>query len=207
MKNLQYFIGLFLLCSMFTTAQSAASYILLVNGDTLHLQADQNVQYVSNKGESMELKLIIPDEQVYKDDMLSFEYPKKFHVSSNIIQDGIEQFMVMSAAGNGYMIQKYSEINPSGLTKLMMSELVKESVNYGYSKTEESFTKTLTSGHQLEGRTATLTYKGDKQVYTVASWGGRDEGILVVTMIMNEDFKSEEEGFIKLFLESLQIHL
>lgn len=49
-----------------------------------------------------------------------------------------------------------------------------------------------------------MTYKGENEYYTVATYGGKDEGIIVVTMLVSEGFKGRE--IIELFLETLSIH-
>lgn len=112
--------------------------------------------------------------------------------------------MIIKSTGNGFMVQKYKTINPSSLTQLMLNEITKESVSYGYSKTEKQFKKKLKSGQTIEGIQATLTYKGGKEVYTVATYGAKDEGIIVITMMLNEEYKDGKE-IIELFLETLEI--
>ena len=39
------------------------------------------------------------------------------------------------------MVQKFKTIDPSSLTRLMLNEITKESISYGYSKTEKKFRK------------------------------------------------------------------
>lgn len=186
-------------------AQHQPAFILIVDGDSLDIRLDQEFTIASKKGPARVLKLVQPDILKYEDEMISFEYPKQFGVSSSVIQEGIEQFVVMSSTGNGYMIQEYSTMNPSGLSQLMITELTKESINYGYSKQQEVFTKELPGGQILEGLRATLTYNDEKEIYTVATYGKKDQGILIVTMVNNEEYMESDGSFIELFMDTLQV--
>ena len=71
-------------------------------------------------------------------------------------------------------------------------------------KRKRNSEKKIKSGETIEGVEATLTYKGEKEVYTVATYGAKDEGIIVVTMMLNDDFK-EDKKIIDLFLDTLSI--
>ena len=137
--------------------------------------------------------------------MISFNHSKSFNVSNTKIEEGIEQCMLVSSIGNGFMVQKYKTIDPSSLTQLMLNEITKESINYGYTKSEKEFKRKLKSGQTIQGIEATLTYKGEKEVYTVATFGGKDEGIIVLTMLLTEEFPKDSE-MIRLFLDTLSIH-
>jgi len=111
----------------------------------------------------------------------------------------------MKSTGSGFMVQKYSTLNPSYLTRFMLSEITKESVGYGYKKVEEDFEYELKSGQVLKGITATLTYKGEEEIYTVASYGENGQGIMVVTMLLEDEFVESDKPMIDLFLKTLQI--
>jgi hypothetical protein len=111
----------------------------------------------------------------------------------------------MKSSGNGFIVQKYHRINPSSLTQLMLNEITKESISYGYVKSEKNFQKKLLSGQVIDGIEATLTYKAEKEKYIVATYGGKDEGIIVIVMLLNEDFKTEDSKMIDLFLNTLKI--
>ena len=92
----------------------------------------------------------------YSDDFVSFKYEKENNISNAQIEEGIEQLMVMKSTGSGFMVQKYATLDPSVLTGFLLNEVTKESINYGYEKTEETFLKTLKTGHVVEGIKANL---------------------------------------------------
>ncbi|MDO5968198.1 hypothetical protein Q4Q35_00105 [Flavivirga aquimarina] len=193
-----------LLTGFISFAQSQGNYIVIINNDSIQADLKNELQYKTSSGEELTIKIIQPDILTYSDDMISFSYDKSLSVSNSKIDKGIEQCMIMKSTGNGFMVQKYRTINPSSLTQLMLNEIIKESINYGYSKTEKKFKKKLKSGQTIEGIQATLTYKGEKEVYTVATYGRKDEGIIVVTMLLSEDY-TNDKGIIELFLETLVI--
>ena len=187
-----------------TFAQEGKNYIVIINNDSIRINLNNDHQYKTSAGEKLTIKVIQPNILTYSDDMISFNYDKSLNVSNTEIEKGIEQCMVMKSTGNGFMIQKYSAINPSSLTELMLNELTKESVSYGYTKKEKKFKKKLVSGQTIEGIQATLNYKGEDEIYTVATYGGKDEGIIVITMLLNEDFNDKK--IISLFLDTLKIN-
>ncbi|MBL4705836.1 MAG: hypothetical protein JKY54_15020 [Flavobacteriales bacterium] len=174
-------LGMFLVGSL-AFSQKTGNYIVIINNDSIHLDLDASQQYKTSSGEELTIKVIQPNILTYSDDMISFKYDKSLSVSDTKIEVGIEQCMVMKSTGNGFIVQKYKTINPSSLTQLMLNEITKESVNYGYAKKEKKFKKKLLSGQTIVGIRATLTYKGEKEIYTVAAYGGKDEGIIVITM-------------------------
>ena len=115
--------------------------------------------------------------------------------------------MVMKATGTGYMIQTYKSFNPTMLIDLMLSEITKESVSYGYSKKEEAFEHKLQSGQVLKGKTAKLEYKGEEEVYTVAAYGNKDEGILIMTMLFtDDDYREADESLLSQLFNTLKVN-
>lgn len=195
-------LGALLVCSL-SFGQQDGNYIVIINSDSVQINLDTAYQYKTSSGEDLVIKVVQPNVLTYTDSMISFQYDKSLSVSDTEIGEGIEQCMVISASGNGFLVQKYKTIDPSSLTQLMLNEITKQNVSYGYVKTEKKFKKKLLSGQTIEGIEATLTYKGEKEVYTVATYGGRDEGIIVVTMLLIEDTKAKQ--IIDLFLNTLKI--
>jgi len=192
-----------LLFSAYCSAQG--NYLLLIDGDSVLLDLEKPERYQSEDGTTLKLELKQPDVLTYVDDMVSFNYSKDYSVSNTEIEVGIEQCMIVKSTGNGFMLQKYSTMDPSMLAQLMVNELTKESVSYGYEKVEKDVNRKLVSGEEISGIEATLTYKGTTEIYTVYTWGGKDEGIIVVTMLLSEDYKEQDLPLINLFLNSLKL--
>ena len=181
------------------------NYIILLNGEKITIDLGEIKEHKTKSGEVLSLQLLQPEILTYSDKMISFQYYRGGNVTNTEIAEGIEQCMFVKASGNGFMIQKYETLNPTMLTNLMVNELTKESLNYGYTMEEEPVQFKIKSGEVLEGIQATLTYKGENEVYTVTSYGEKDEGIIVVTMLLSEEFKVEDQPIIDLLLNSLEI--
>lgn len=204
MKTL--FIIISLICFQQTIfAQDKGNYFLIIDQDSVWIDINKPISHTTKKGEVINIELAIPDILTFSDNMFSFSYPKGYSVSNTDLEVGVEQFVLMNSTGNGFLIQKYSSFDPSSLTSLMLNEITKESVSYGYKKTEKNFKHQLKSGETIEGKQATLTYRGEKEVYTVASYGGKDEGLLIVTILVSEGYPDDEK-MIKTLLNTLEIH-
>ena len=185
-----------------TYAQDPQNYILIINGDSIPIGLNKEYAHKINN-QDLSLKLVQPRNLLFSNDVLSFKYPNDLSVSTTSVEVGIEQIMVMTATGCGVMVQTYDGFNPEGLTQLMMSELTKESVSYGYTKNEENIQFNAASGELLKGLKSTLEYKGEKEVYTVTAHGGKDEGVMLITIMQGDDPEGEE--MINLFVNSFSL--
>jgi len=131
--------------------------------------------------------------------------PKELKVEKTIIDGGIEQLMLMTAEGSGFLIQKYSTVNPTNFNELMLSEVTKESVSYGYKLTREDYERDLTSGLKIKIDRAVLTYNNEVNIYEIATIGKKDSGLLLMTMKMNDSKNSLGEKLINLIWDTLEI--
>lgn len=184
-------------------AQDKGNYILIIENDSVRIDLNNEFKYTITSGKEVNFKLIQPDILTYADDMISFDHDNSLSVSNSVIDEDIEQCMVMQSTGNGFLVQKYKKINPAGFTRLMLDEITKESISYGYTSEETPFLKTLLSGQTIEGIQATLTYRGEKEIYTVATYGEKDKGVIVMTMSLSDN--KTDHRIIDLFLETLQL--
>jgi len=181
--NLLFFIGI--------TSFSQNDYKIQINDTILEISLDKTYNIKLDK-KDIKFKIVAKDTLIYEDDLFSFKYCKDYRISQMTINEGIEQIMLITAEGSGILIQKYSTINPTMLNEIMISEVTKESLNYGFKMQREKYTRELASGQKLDVDNAILTYKDETNIYEVATIGNKDEGILIVTMIMNE--KMSEQG-------------
>ena len=161
---------------------SQNDYKILINDTVIEISLDKEY-YINLDEKEVQFKVIEKDTLVFEDDLFSFNYPKDYKISSMIIEEGIEQLMLLTAEGSGFLIQKYSTINPTTLNEMILSEVTKESLNYGYIMKRENYKRKLVSGQKLDVDKAILTYKDETSVYEVASIGDKDEGILIMTII------------------------
>lgn len=176
--------------------------LLSIDGKVMEISSDKEYELPIN-GKKVKLIVSSKDTLTYDTDLFSFQYPKDFKVSSMSIDEGIEQITIMSAEGSGLLIQKYSTINPTMLNEMMINEVTKESLNYGFKMKREDYTREIGSGQKIEISKAVLKYKDETNIYEIASMGKKDEGILVMTMIMDVNQSEQGKKLIELMWNSL----
>jgi hypothetical protein len=111
--------------------------------------------------------------------------------------------MLMTAEGSGVLIQKYSTINPTMLNEMMLKEVTKESLNYGFKLNRIDYQRTLRSGQSIVVNKAILTYNNETNIYEIASIGQKDAGIIIMTIIMDENRSNQGRKIIDLMWNSL----
>ncbi len=121
------------------------------------------------------------------------------------IDTGIEQIMMVTAAGTGVIVQKYDAFNPTMLQEMMLNEVTKESISYGYEMKREDYDKKLVSGETIRVLKAVLEYRGEYEIYEIAAHGRKDEGILIMTMNMDLGVDDGGADMIQLMWNSLKI--
>lgn len=190
----------FMLMGLCTYGQN--DLILHLNDSVMEISSGKDYQLPVN-GEMMQLRIDFRDTLSYDDDLFSFQYLKDFKVSKMDIEQGIHQVMLMSADGSGILIQQYATMNPTMLNEMMIQEVTKESVNYGFQMDRQDYTRKIGSGETLNVARAVLTYRDEKNTYEVASLGKKDEGILIMTMVMDEENSEQGQKIIDLMWNSL----
>lgn len=183
-------------------AFSQKDYIIKINDTELEIALDSTYTIEINKKDvdiTFKSKAIL----LYDDPFYNFQYPSDFKVSKTKIEEGIEQIMLMTAEGSGILIQKYEGFNPTLLNEMMINEVTKESINYGFKLEREDYERTLNSNQTLKIDKAVLTYKDERNIYEIASIGKKDEGILIMTMIMDTSTNEQGKKLIDLMWETL----
>jgi len=168
------------------------NYILTIDNEAVSISLDEvkTIQY-DNKPVTLSLKL--KDTLTYIDSSYEFNYSKEYSVAKTEIDAGIEQVMLMSAEGDGIIVQSYTTMNPKMLRELLLSEITKESISYGYELKREDYNRTLINGVTIEVLKAVLEYKDTKSIYEVATLGDKDEGVLIMTMIQDVNFGTNKQ--------------
>lgn len=200
MKNT--FIIFFLLITNLMFSQ--ADYQVEINGKIIEIELDKDYEIKVGK-EVLKVSVKQKDTLLYTDDAFNFKFPKAYKVAKSNIDEGIEQLMLMTAEGSGFIIQKYTTFNPTLLNELMINEVTKESVSYGYSLAREDYERTLTSGLKIKVIRAVLTYNDEINIYEIASVGEKDAGLLFMSMEMDNLENSLGKNLINLIWDSLEI--
>ena len=129
----------------------------------------------------------------FESDFFSMKHKSSLNPIKSDLGDGLYQTVMMSALGSGLLLQEYHSMDPSALIDLMIQELTKEEVGYGYRKKVESIEKKV-GDLVLQGKKAVTAYKDEEWTRCVYAFGKKDAGILIITMIEKENYQSE--GFI-----------
>jgi hypothetical protein len=130
-------------------------------------------------------------------------YHKEMMPSKAKIQENVDQLTVITAEGNGFVVQEYHTTNPTSLNEYMLAEITKESVGYGFTSVRKDYKRTLKSGQSINVCKAELTYKDKIYTYEVASIGKKDAGIMIVTMLLSGNI-GKGKASIDLFWDTFQ---
>lgn len=201
MKNL-LFVASFLIALV---SYSQNDFILTIDNESYEIALDENNEIDVN-GKKVTVSVREKDTLYYNDSFYNFKYIKDYSISKTVLDEGIEQIMIMTASGSGILVQKYESFDPTMLQELMLNEVTKESVSYGYTLERQDYERTLNSGQKLEVLKAALEYKGEFEIYEITAYGGKDEGILIMTMNMNDEIDPEGAEMINLMWNSLEIN-
>ncbi|MFP4845334.1 hypothetical protein [Winogradskyella sp. PE311] len=197
---------LFLIITLisFVTANAQKDYIITIDGKSYEIEMDSEIE-IKIKGKKLDLGLRKKDTLLLDEDYFQLKYTKKHKVSKVTVEEGIDQLMIMTAGGSGVIVQKYSSFNPTMLQEMMLNEVTKESVSYGYSLVRKDYDKKLLSGETIKVLKAVLDYKGETETYEIAAHGKKDEGILVMTMDMGLGLGDGGPEMVQLMWDTLKI--
>ncbi len=186
--------------------QDVPNYEISINGQTYDISLGRDYQIKSDSGEKLHFKVNKKAVMTYKNGYISFQHKSDLAISSTDLGNGIRQIMTNTAVGTLVLIQEYSTMNPTAMVNLMLQELTKEQINYGYKMQKETHSKALMDGTKLRGLRATLKYNEEEEYWTVSAYGKKDRGLLVITKI-DKEYLSTEKNIIDLMWETLQIEL
>lgn len=192
----------FLIISLKVAGQ--ADYIIRINDTVINIALDKPYN-IKVKGENVQLIVKLKDTLTYSKSFFSFLYTKNYKVAQSKIENGIDQITILTANGSGILIQKYETLNPTNLKELMLTEVTKESINYGFKETRTTYIKKLATGQEVEVTKAELTYKDEVNIYEIATIGKKDAGLIVVTIKMDNNATSDGQKVIDLMWASLKV--
>lgn len=187
---------------MYINVKGQDDYILEIDGKKQNISLGKKYE-LSVNGKKIDFTVSAKDTFTHVDDLFSFQHLKDYKVSKMQVTEGIEQIMLMTAEGSEILIQKYSNLNPTMMNEMMLKEVTKESLNYGFKLNRIDFQRTLKSGQTVIVNKATLTYNHETNIYEIASIGQKDAGIIIMTVIMNENNSDQGRKIIDLMWNSL----
>lgn len=161
-------------------AQSAKNYIIEIDGDTVHVSLDELINFKSKNGQAHKVKVSRKEFLTFSNESITFNYPSQFSVSSTKVDEDVEQILLMTATGNGLMIQVYGTVNPELMVDLMLNEVTQDDVSAGYKQTITEAQKIISDGTILKGKKAVLTLDSDTEEFVCLATGKRKKGIMVM---------------------------
>jgi hypothetical protein len=168
-------------------AQSAKNYILEIDGDTIHVSLDQPVSFKSAKGQTYKVKVSRKEFLNFNNEAISFNYPSQYSVSTSKIDEGVEQILLMTATGNGIMLQVYSSMNPELAVDLMLNQVTEDDISAGYKQTLSETQKTINDGIVFKGKRSILKMDDETEEFVCLAFGKKKKGILVMEIKNNMD--------------------
>ena len=206
MNKILILLAMITILPCYAFGQNVPNYEISINGETYDISLGRDYQIKSNSGEKLHFRVNKKALMTYKNGYISFQHKSDLAISSTDLGNGIRQIMTNTAVGTLVLIQEYSTMNPTAMVNLMLQELTKEQINYGYKMQKETHSKALKNGTKLRGLKATLKYNEEEEYWTVTAYGKKDKGLLVITKI-DKEYLSTEKNIIDLMWETLQIEL
>jgi hypothetical protein len=192
-----------LLLQPFAQGQEKGNYTLTVNGQRIDITLGQPVTHTTPSGEKIQLMVERKDIVSFDDEFVSFQHKSEYNVSKSKIEKDIYQLLLSSALGTGFLIQEYATLNPAPMNEILLQEVIKEDLNYGYKLDKQPFSIMSKNGKKLEGVKATLTYQTEEKYYIVVSYGEKDRGMIIMTMLDKKN--QNEKALLDLLWNSLVV--
>ncbi len=134
----------FIAIAIFSNIQAwcQEDYVIHLNDTTVNVELDKHYNLVV-KGQKLNFSISQKDTLSYDDNLYSFQYLKGFKVSNTKLDAGIEQISILTAEGSGILIQIFESTDPTMLNEMMLKEITKESINYGYESKRSTYKRVL----------------------------------------------------------------
>src|SRR5947209_5877914 len=109
---------LFLLFSSLSTFAGLAQKNYMVQlGDSIYNVSLDSTYQITVQGKKLGLSLRQKNLLTYQDTLFSFSYLPEFQVSKTSIDSTVDQYMVLTADGTGFLLQAFRTLNPTGLNE------------------------------------------------------------------------------------------
>jgi hypothetical protein len=182
-----------------------ANYTLEISGQKYDIDLDQETLIELADQTRLTLTLQQKEFVEYRSDFFSFSHKNQYKPNKTDLGEGIHQTLVTTPLGTAIIVQEYSNADPAVLVDFMLKELTKEEVGYGYDYQEQEIDRTV-GAIALKGKQAVTSYKDEKWTREVYACSGKDAGLLIITMI-EQDNVANENQFIEDLWRTLQLHL
>lgn len=197
------FVLIVLVSLIVNKAQSQEDFVIQLGDQTYDVATDTTYEVVID-GKKLKFSIKQKDTLTFKDNLFSFAYLKGYQYSKTQIDKSSDQYALISASGTGFLVQKHTAINPTLIPEIMLQEVVKENLEYGYTQKREDYQRILKSGQTIKVLKSVLSYKDSYYIYEVAAMGGKDEGIVIMTIDSNIEQAKHDRKLVSLLWNSLR---
>ena len=182
---MKYIIFISIILVTITPCFAGEDYNLEINQNIYSLELDKEKHITLPDGTDLKLNLSLKEFLTYESINFSFLHENSLKPTKHDLGDGVYQIVMVTALGTLVLVQEYTDMNPSALVDLMIDELTKEEIDYGYELEENEVSKKV-GNIDLKGKEAITTYKNERWTRVVYAYGTRDEGLLIITAIESE---------------------
>ena len=183
----------------------AGDYIISINGRSAEIDLNKKMKFKDAAGKELVVLLKQKEFLEFKADLFSMQHKNTMKPSRSDLGDGIMQTMMTTSLGTAIIIQEYMGMNPELMIDLMLKEITKEEVEYGYKYKERKIVKKV-DGKQVRGKQAITSYSDGEWTRSVMAYGSKDKGVLIVTMIEKDQYKNEKH-IISDFWKKLRLNI
>jgi len=187
-----------------TPSFAEENYKIQINGAEYEIGLDEPIRVLLPDGQELVISLSQDEFARYATDSFSFFHSNEYRPSRADLGAGIHQTALVTPFGTGVLIQEYSSINPTPLIDLMLTELTKEEVEYGYEYQDSVISRTV-GGKKVEGKQAVTTYQDTVWTRSVYAYGKRDSGLVIMTFIQS-DYAEQDQKLLDDFWRTLEIN-
>ncbi len=205
MKRLFFTLTLCLALAVPASADTAyKNYQLIIDGKTYDVNLNEEIELKDASGRFHKVLLKQKKYKEYVDPYIRFQHRNDMSVSFSDQGNGVQQLVAATATGTLVMVQEISGVAPEFLVPLLLNELTKESVAFGYKMKQEKILRKAASGETLAGLKATLTYGNEETYWEVVSYGRNNTGVVVITSI-DKEYKDKDSQVHRRFWKTLNI--
>lgn len=169
----------------------AGDYIISIDGRSAEIDLNKKVKFTTASGKELAIILKQKEYLDFKSDLFSMKHKNTIKPDKSDLGDGVFQTMMTTSLGTAIIVQEYMSMDPEPIIDLMLKELTKEEVEYGYKYKERKVEKVV-DGKNIRGKQALTTYSGGEWTRSVMAYGGKDKGVLIITMIEKDQYKNEQ---------------
>jgi len=182
----------------------SADYAITINGKSQDIDLDRKTTMVLPDGTTLYITLQQKEYLRFSGKLFSFEHKNRYKPNRNDLGEGNFQTSIVTPLGTGIIIQEYTRASPDGLVDVMLKELSKEEVDYGYTYREKKVERKV-GGGVMRGKQAVTALPEEEWTRTVLSFSKGGKGVLVMTFIERDNYVSEK-ALIEHMWQTLELY-